>query len=101
MCQPDAITVTRTGGTGGVVSVNFTTQDALATAGQDYTAASGTLTFAEGESSKTFTVPILDDAVVEGVESMRLVLSAPTGGGSLGRFSEGTLILQDVERSEE
>ena len=51
-----------------------------ATAGADYTAASGTLTFAPGERTKTVAVRILDDAVDEGTEYFLLRFSNPQGG---------------------
>jgi hypothetical protein len=77
------ITVTRTGDTSGAVSVRYSTSNGSATAGIDYTAASGILSFAPGETSKTFTVSIQDDAQVEGNETINLTLSHPTGGASL------------------
>ena len=61
------------------VSVDYATEDDTATAGSDYTATSGTLTFAAGETAKTVSVPVLDDAVDEGREVMRLLLSNPRG----------------------
>ena len=61
------------------VSVDYATADETATAGEDYTATSGTLTFAAGETAKTVSVPVLDDAVDEGKEVMRLLLSNPKG----------------------
>ena len=61
------------------VSVDYATADETATAGADYTATSGTLTFAAGETAKTVSVPVLDDAVDEGKETMRLLLSNPQG----------------------
>ena len=61
------------------VSVDYATEDGTATAGSDYTATSGTLTFAAGETAKTVKVPVLDDAVDEGKEVMRLLLSNPQG----------------------
>ena len=61
------------------VSVDYATEDDTATAGSDYTATSGTLTFAAGETAKTVSVPVLDDAVDEGKEVMRLLLSNPKG----------------------
>jgi hypothetical protein len=79
------ITVTRTGGSSGAVTVQYASSDATATAGVDYTAASGTLSWAAGDTTaKTFTIPILTDALVEGNETVHLVLANPTGGASLG-----------------
>src|SRR5262249_29361987 len=69
------VTVTRTGGSAGSVSVNYATSDGTANAGSDYTASAGTLTFADGELTKTFTIPILDDTAVEPDETVNLTLS--------------------------
>ena len=57
--------VVRIGGSAGSITVNYATVDDTARAGQDYTAVSGTLTFADGETSKTIAVPITNDSVVE------------------------------------
>ena len=46
----------------GRVSVSYATADGTATAGEDYTRASGKLRFAPGETEKTISVPVLDDA---------------------------------------
>src|SRR5262249_39744818 len=81
---PATITVTRTGGSNVPVSVHYATSDGTATAGSDYTATSGTLSFAAGESTKTFTVPIIDDTAVENPETVILPVSNPTGGATLG-----------------
>ena len=59
------LTVQRTGGAVGNLSVDYSTADGTAIAGQDYTATSGTLNFSAGETSKTIQIPILDDAVME------------------------------------
>ena len=61
------------------VSVDYATADGTAAAGTDYTAASGTLTFAPGETAKTVSVALLDDAIDEGKETFRLKLSNPRG----------------------
>ena len=52
-----SITVQRTGATTPVVSVPYSTSDGTALASFDYTGTSGVLTFASGQTSKTFTVP--------------------------------------------
>ena len=72
-------TVTLNPGSGQQVTVSYSTSDGTATAGSDYTAVqSATLTFAEGETSKDFTVSITDDALNEGDETFTVTLSAPT-----------------------
>ena len=87
------ITVTRTGGSVGSVSVNYATSNGTATAGNDYTAASGTLSFADGEMSKTFTIPIIEDTLVENDEAINLTLSSPTGGAALGSLASASLVI--------
>src|SRR4051794_298487 len=57
------ITVTRSSGAQGPASVVYSTSNGTATAGSDYTATSGTVTFTGSQTSKTFNVPILDDNV--------------------------------------
>ena len=56
------------------------TGDDPATEGQDYEAASGTLTFAPGDTSKTVTVTVLDDDLKEENETFKVVLTNPSGG---------------------
>ncbi|HEX6184662.1 MAG TPA: Calx-beta domain-containing protein [Pyrinomonadaceae bacterium] len=89
------ITVTRTDGTDRAVSVSYATSNGTATAGSDYTAASGTLNFADGDDSETFTVPISEDALDEADETVNLTLSSPGGGASLGSQSTATLTITD------
>src|SRR5262249_42476891 len=93
------ITVTRTGGSNVPVSVHYATSDGTATAGSDYTATSGTLNFAIGETSKTFTVPIIDDTLVENPETVNLTLSSPTGGATLGGQATATLTINSDDTS--
>ncbi len=59
------------------MTVDYATADGTATAGSDYTAVSGTLTFAPGETAKTIAVPIADDATAEPAENFTLNLTSP------------------------
>jgi len=91
------ITVTRTGGSFGAVSVDYATvAGGTATAGADYTATSGTINFANGDAvPKTFTVGIIDDTTWEGDETVNLALSGVVGA-SLGTPSSAVLtIIED------
>ncbi len=69
------ITVLRTGDAAGIQAVDYATGDGTAKAGADYVAKSGTVRFAAGETSQTFTVPILDDGLVEDDETVNEVAS--------------------------
>src|SRR5438309_2299974 len=89
------IKVTRSGGSASGVTVNYSTGDGTATAGSDYTATSGTLTFGAGVTSKTFTIPIINDALDEPNETVILTLSNPTGGATLGTRSTAVLTIVD------
>jgi hypothetical protein len=91
------ITVVRTGGTASGVTVQFATSNGTATAGSDYQARSGTLSFGAGQTSRTFTVPILDDSRAESAETVTLTLSNPGGGGVLGSPSTAVLRILDNE----
>ncbi len=75
------LTVTRTANASGSVSVNYTTSNGTALAGSDYTTTSGTLTWTNGDTStKTVTVPVTADALVEGTENFNVTLSSISGG---------------------
>ncbi len=90
------ITVTRAGGSEDAVSVDYATSDGTATAGEDYTAASGTLEWADGDGDpKTFAVAIIDDTLVKGDKTVNLTLSSPTGGAGLGTPNTAVLTIVD------
>lgn len=90
------ITVTRTGGNSGAVGVSYATSNGTATAGSDYTATSGTLSWANGDSaSKSFTIPITSDTLVEGNETVNVILSSATGGATLGSPATAVLTITD------
>ena len=75
------LTAIRTGGSWGQVSVTYNTADFTATAGADYPATSGTLTWLAGElGPKTIEIPITADTLIEGNEVFDLHLTNPTNG---------------------
>src|SRR5262245_26781005 len=90
------ITVTRSGGSlGGPVTVDYATGGGTATAGADYAATSGKLTFGPGESSKSFTVPVTSDSAHEGGETFQVTLSNAAGGASIGSPAGATVTIVD------
>ena len=82
-------TVSLSRATRAAVTVAYATADGTATAGSDYTATSGTLTFAAGETEQTVSVPVLDDAHDEGEETLTLRLTNGHGRGDRGRRGDG------------
>jgi len=93
------VTIRRLGLTTGSDSVNFATADATANAGSDYTAVSQTVTFADGQGSQNVPIPIADDTLAEGDETVGLSLSNPSAGTSLSDPSTATLTILDNDTS--
>jgi plastocyanin len=92
------ITVDRSNGTAGAVSVNYATSDGTGVAGKNYTAASGMLNWASGDgASKTFNVAVLDDGVADGNHTVNIKLSAPGGGASLGTPATAVLTVTNTD----
>lgn len=89
------ITVQRINGTAGAVSVQYATSNGTAVSGSDYTATSGTLNFADGDTSKTFNVTSLQDSAAEADETIVLTLSNPGGGAALGSPNQAVITIQD------
>jgi uncharacterized delta-60 repeat protein len=77
------------------VTAQYASSDGTATAGSDYTAVSGTLTFAPGQTHQTIVVPVAGDRLNEDNETFNLTLSSPSGA-SLGRSQAvGTIVDDD------
>lgn len=95
---PATFTVVRTGGSLGTVSVNYTVRAGTAKPGQDFQPHSGRLVFADGETVKTLVVSIVDDALVEGDETIELQLSHPRGA-LLGEPAEAVLTIWENDRA--
>ncbi len=80
------------------VQVSYSTANGSATSGADYNAVSGTLNFAPGQTSKTINVPIIDDTLIEGDETLFLNLFSPRGANIAtgGASTPVTIIDNDV-----
>ena len=78
------------------VTVNYGTADRNASAGQDYRAARGTLTFAPGETRRTVSVPTLDDALDEPAERFALNLSSAVNATVGVSSADGEIVDNDA-----
>jgi hypothetical protein len=87
-----SLSKTATSGT----SVNFATANGTAVSGEDYTAKTGTLNFAAGETSKTITVDIQNDSLVESEETFSLKLNNPQGLTIQDDTGVGAIVSEDV-----
>ncbi len=92
-----AVTVNRTGTTGAAATVDFATVNGSASAGTHYESNGGTLSFAAGETNKTFSLRVTDNATADGNKTFNLELRAPTGGAVLGSPSRATFTVIDNE----
>ncbi|BAZ10924.1 hypothetical protein NIES4071_27480 [Calothrix sp. NIES-4071] len=88
-----AVTITRAGGSDGEVSATLTPSNGTATAPTDYNSNPITVTFADGETSKIVTIPIVDDTLFESNETINLALSNPTNGATIGTQNTATLTI--------
>ena len=92
------ITVLRIENTNTVSSVNFATANGTAVAGLDYIATNGTCVFTNGETSKTFSVTVINNTVVQPDKTVLLQLSNPTGGILMAPYI-ATLTIHDTSGS--
>ena len=86
-----AFAVTLDRATSAAVGVDYATSDGTAQAGSDYTAATGSVTFAPGEMAKTVSVAVLDDSHDEGSETLTLRLTNPSGAYIVDAVATGTI----------
>jgi hypothetical protein len=93
------LTVTRTGDTSGISTVDFATSDGGALQRTDYTIGSGTVSFAATETSKTFPILITQDHYVEGAEQLSVTLSNPIGA-TLGNPNVATVTINDDDTAQ-
>jgi hypothetical protein len=72
------LTVSLSAASAKAITVDWATSNGTATAGSDYTAASGTLSFAAGETTKTVAVAVIQDSTFEGNETVTITLTNPS-----------------------
>jgi hypothetical protein len=92
------VVVTRIGSTAGTATVAYATSDGSAMAGTNYTSTAGTLTFNDGDSSETLTIPIQENGLADGNKTFQVVLSDPTGG-ELGSLHSARVTILDGDRA--
>jgi len=90
-----ALSVTRTDGLDGAISVDYRILGGTATLMSDYIFAEGTVTFNDQEQQKSLMLSITDDRAVESTETIILSLSNPSGGAALGNPRTHTITIQD------
>jgi hypothetical protein len=91
------ITINRVNGTNGAVAITLKTADDTAKSGSDYDALDLTVSFADGVSSASVPLTVLDDDLAELSESLTLSLSAISGGAILGADKTATLTITDSD----
>jgi hypothetical protein len=85
------VVINRVGDSSGKVTATYSTLDLTAATGEDFTATTGIVEFFDGETTKTITIPIIDDGLIEVDEELRVRLSNPTGGVLLPANPNGVL----------
>jgi hypothetical protein len=93
------VTLVRSGALGTAVSVDFATADGSASAGSDYRATNGTANFPANVSTKTITIPIINDTIAEGNENFTFRISNPQGGVQTGSTTEQNITIVDNDVS--
>ena len=98
-CTIAPITITRSNPGAGTVTVDLNTSDGTALQKSDYTATFATVTFGPGETSKVVNIPITEDSLVEGSETVNLALANATGGAVFGSQTTAVLTINDDDAS--
>lgn len=89
------LTVYRTNGNTGIVSVNYTTTPGTAVNGINYSTTSGTLSFGDGVTNLDIVVPLVDNGLVQGPVQFSVSLYAPAGGAVLASPTNATVTILD------
>ncbi len=88
------VALVRSGDTNGIITVNFSTSDGTAHAGVDYSNTTETVTFSNGVISATVAIPLIPPTGLTTNQTVKLALSAPTGGAALGSPSQAILTIR-------
>jgi len=89
------VTIVRTGGTDGAITVNYATADGTAIAGVHYRAVAGTVTFGPGEIVKTIEIPLIDDTTFGADLTFKVLLTDPAGTTITGPAETAVRIDED------
>ncbi len=89
------IAITRTGDVSSSATIDGATSNGTAIAGRDYIGAAGTVTFAPGETSKSYDLKIIDDGTSEFDRTILLNLFHPTGNASLGATASSKIVIHE------
>jgi subtilase family serine protease len=87
------VTLKRSGGSTGEVSVTLSLSDGSATSNSDYDAEPFAVVFADGQTTSTVRIPIVQDSEDEAFETIQLNLANTTGGASIGSTSTSSIII--------
>ena len=93
------VSVIRTNGSFGNVSVAYSTVPMTAVPDVNYHPVSGTITFAGGDTNKTFQIPLVENSIAQGPVTVGVVLSSPTGGATLASPTTAVVTILDNEIS--
>lgn len=95
------VQINRVNGSAGEASIDYETFDRTAIGGEDFTAQNGTLVFEDGEVSKTVSVPVLDDGIVEDSEQFSFVIDNAINAGLLAPRTATLEITNSVDEPTE
>jgi uncharacterized delta-60 repeat protein len=91
------LTLSRSNGSAGTASITYTTANGTATAGNDYLASTGTVTWADGDATdKKILIPIRPDAISDSGETFTVTLSNPSGAALVSTQATATITLRDA-----
>ncbi|HEX3912364.1 MAG TPA: Calx-beta domain-containing protein [Steroidobacteraceae bacterium] len=86
------MSVDRTGGSNGALSVTYTAKNGTAVAGSDFTATTGTLQWADGDASaKSVSIPVSNATPFSGTKSFTVALSSPSIGATISNPGTATM----------